>query len=170
MGSIVSIVYTPAGVERKPPDWYARVSLDRATLVEGHGIEGDLKGSRGKRQLNVMRAEAIAELDVLGLQTAPGQLGEQLVISGLEPALFVPGTRLRLGPTAVIEFTSPRTGCDRFEHIQGTSKERVVGRLGFMARIVIGGEIRVGDTVDCLRPERAADNSQGWKPLEDTAH
>jgi len=146
--AIVSIVYTPASVERKPKDWYARVPLDHALLVEGHGIEGDLKGSRGQRQLNIMRAEAVAELDALGLQTKPGELGEQLIIAGLDPASLVPGARLRLGESAVIEITRPRTGCDRFEHIQGTSKESMDGRLGVMAKVVIGGEIRVSDAVE----------------------
>jgi MOSC domain-containing protein YiiM len=146
--AIVSIVYTPASVERKPKDWYARVPLDHALLVEGHGIEGDLKGSRGQRQLNIMRAEAVAELEALGLQTKPGELGEQLIIAGLDPASLVPGARLRLGESAVIEITRPRTGCDRFEHIQGTSKESMDGRLGVMAKVVIGGEIRVSDAVE----------------------
>ena len=148
MPAIVSIVYTPASVERKPKDWYARVPLDHALLVEGHVIEGDIKGSRGQRHLNFMRAEAVAELDALGLQTKPGELGEQLVIAGLDPASLAAGTRLRLGKQAVIEVTTPRTGCDRFEHIQGTSKESMDGRLGVMAKVVIGGEIRVGDAVE----------------------
>ena len=100
MPAIVSIVYTPAGVERKPKDCYARVPLDHALLVEGQGIEGDLKGSRGQRQLNIMRTEAVAELDVLGLQTKPGELGEQLIIAGLDPVSLVPGGRLRLGASA----------------------------------------------------------------------
>lgn len=147
MAHIVSIAYTPADIERKPPDWYGRVAVDRAVLVEGHGIECDLKGGRGKRQLNVMRAEALAELAAQGRKVAPGEMGEQLVLSGVESASLVPGSRLRLGATAVIEVTIPRTGCDRFEHIQRTSKESVAGRLGVMARVVTGGEIRVGEAV-----------------------
>jgi MOSC domain-containing protein YiiM len=150
MAQVVSIVYTPADVDRKPRDHYARVPLDQAVLVEGHGIDGDLKGSRGKRQLNVMRAEAVAELDVLGLQTAPGELGEQLVIAGLGPDDLAPGSRIRVGD-AVIEVAIPRTGCDRFEHIQGTSKEDVAGRLGVMARVIVGGSVRVGDAVAVVR-------------------
>jgi len=144
---IVSIAYTPAGIERKPPDWYGRVALDRATLVEGHGIEGDLKGGRGKRQLNVMRAEALAELAAKGHKVGPGEMGEQLQIAGLEPAALAPGSRLRLGATAVIEVSERRNGCDRFEHIQGTTKESVEGKLGVMARVVTGGEIAVGEEV-----------------------
>ena len=37
MPHIVSIVYTPRGVERKPDNHYARVPLERAILLEGRG-------------------------------------------------------------------------------------------------------------------------------------
>jgi MOSC domain-containing protein YiiM len=144
---VVSITYTPAGVERKPDDRYARVSLDRATLVERHGIEGDLKASRGERQLNVMQAEIIEQLRAEGFHTGPGELGEQIVIAGLAPADLADGSRLRLGETAVIEVAKPRTGCDRFEHIQGQTRQAVQGRIGVMARVVRGGEVAVGDVV-----------------------
>jgi MOSC domain-containing protein YiiM len=147
MSQIVSITYTPAGVERKPADHYAREGLDRAVLVEGHGIAGDLKGGRGRRQLNVMFAEALAGVAAEGRKAGPGKMGEQLVIAGLDPAAVTPGTRLRLGATAVIEVTLPRTGCDRFEHIQGLPKESVAGRLGVLARVMVGGEVAVGDEV-----------------------
>lgn len=146
MPRIVSIVYTPAGVERKPADNYARVPLERAMHVETHGIAGDLKGTTGSRQLNIMRAEALADLAAEGLQAQPGQLGEQIVIEGVERDLLVEGTRLQMG-TAVIEVGISRTGCDRFEHIQSTSRKSVQGRLGVLARVITGGEIAVGDAV-----------------------
>lgn len=147
MSSVVSIAYTPQTVERKPADQYARVTLDRATLVEGRGIEGDVKGAGGSRQLNIMRAETLAELATEGRKIGPGEMGEQLVIAGLEPGILVEGTRLRLGRTATIEIGIPRTGCPRFEHIQGTTKQTVAGRLGVLARVIVGGEIVIGDAV-----------------------
>ena len=147
MPHVVSIAYTPGDVERRPTDHYARVSVERATLVEQRGIDGDLKGSGGSRQLNVMRAETLAELAAEGRKAGPGEMGEQLVIAGLDPAAFAEGTRLRLGESAVIEVGIPRTGCARFEHIQGVPKQNVAGRLGVMARVVVGGEVTVGDAV-----------------------
>jgi MOSC domain-containing protein YiiM len=147
MPHLVSIVYTPRAVERKPADHYARVPLDRATLIEGKGIAGDAKAGSRTRQLNVMRAETLAELAAEGRRTGPGELGEQLVISGLDPADFVTGTRLRLGAEAVIEIGEPRTGCARFESIQGASRQSVAGRLGVLARVLVGGQVAVGDEV-----------------------
>lgn len=147
MAHIVSIAYTPRDVERRPTDHYARGPVERATLVEQKGIQGDVKGSGGARQLNVMRAETLAELAGEGRKTGPGEMGEQLVIAGLDPAAFAEGARLQLGETAVIEIGIPRTGCARLEYIQGTTKQSVAGRLGVLARVVIGGDVVVGDGV-----------------------
>lgn len=143
---IVSITYRPAHIEQRPADYFARLPLDRATLIEGHGIEGDTKGRWQNRELNVMRAETVERLREEEFRTRPGELGEQLVIAGLEPDLLVPGVRLHLGASAVIEITCPRTPCSRFAHIQGQPIKAARDKLGVMARVVRGGDIAVGDT------------------------
>src|SRR3954469_12906682 len=120
MAHIVSIAFTPRDVERRPADFYARVPAERATLIEQRGIKGDVKGSGGARQLNVMRAETLAELAAEGRKTSPGEMGEQIVVAGLDPSGFTEGTRLQLGESVVIEVGIARTGCSRFEYIQGT--------------------------------------------------
>ena len=151
MAHIFSIAFTPRDVERRPTDHYARVPVEHATLVEQRGIEGDVKGSGGSRQLNVMRAETLAELAGEGRKVNPGQMGEQLVIAGLDAETLVEGTQLQLGDVAIIEVGIPRTGCSRFEYIQGTTKQSVAGRLGALARVAVGGEIAVGDEVTVVR-------------------
>ena len=56
----------------------------------------------GKRQLNVMHAEILAQLGTEGFKVGPGEMGEQIVVAGVDPAALVPGARLKLGE-AVIE-------------------------------------------------------------------
>jgi MOSC domain-containing protein YiiM len=147
---VVSIVYTPHEVEvRRPQDRYTRVAAERVRLVEFQGIEGDAKGGTGKRQLNIMSAEQLAELRAEGFKTEPGEMGEQIVVAGVDPATVTVGSRWRIGG-AVLEVTIPRTGCDRFERIQGKAKQSVKGRLGVLARVVTGGEVAVGDAVEPL--------------------
>jgi MOSC domain-containing protein YiiM len=155
MGSVVSIVYTPRDAGPRPQDHYRRESLEKATLKEFRGIVGDKKGGTGERQLNVMLAEVVAELRDEGFKTEPGELGEQIIVSGIAREALPPGARLRLGPT-VIEVTIPRTGCGRFETIQGKSKKLTVGRLGVMAKVIAGGEVAVGDAVEVVPGEPAA--------------
>ena len=150
MPNLTSIVHCPKLDYQEPADEYLRVPVSMADLVAGHGIDGDRKGSQPDRGLNVMSAEILAELAQAGFKTGPGQMGEQIVISGLDFAALSAGTRLQLGHAATIEFIQNRTGCERFEHIQGRPRATVNGRVGFMARVVAGGRIRVGDPVSVL--------------------
>lgn len=152
MAHIVSIVYRPADAPASPGDHYSRVELERAELVTGGGIRGDRKGRHPKRQLNIMGQATLDELRADGLQTAPGQMGEQLVIAGLDGPIeaMAGGTRLQLGEQAVIELVEPRTGCERFETIQGRPATQVAGRLGVMARVVRDGPVARGDSVCIL--------------------
>jgi MOSC domain-containing protein YiiM len=146
-GKIVSIVHKPEGIDPRPPDHYARVALQTATLEAGRGIVTDCKGSRPERQLNIMSLETLEELRARGYQTAPGEMGEQIVVSGIAVDPLAAGTLLHLGKEAVIEVLKPRTGCERLRQVQGCTPAQVAGQLGVMARVVVGGTIQVGDAV-----------------------
>ena len=148
MAHVVSIVYRPMKSGR-PQDRYERVPADRVQLAPFKGIVGDQKGGSTKRQLNVMLAETLTELGSEGFQVAPGEMGEQIVIAGLDPAALAEGTRLKLGE-AVIEVGILRTGCARFEMIQGKPRGLAKGRLGVLATVVTGGEVAVGDAAEVL--------------------
>lgn len=148
MAHVVSIVYRPKKTGR-PQERYERVSIDRVRLVERWGIEGDKKGSTTDRQLNVMLVETLAELSAEGFKVAPGEMGEQIVLAGIDPAAMVEGSRLKLGE-AVIQVGIPRTGCARFEIIQSKPRNDAKGRLGVLATVVTGGEVAVGDAVEIL--------------------
>ncbi|MGL4551892.1 MAG: MOSC domain-containing protein, partial [Gemmataceae bacterium] len=96
----------------------------------------------------VLRAETVAELNAEGFRTAPGELGEQIVLAGLPADALAPGARLRVGD-AIIEVVMARTPCTRFEAVQGKTVKQAWGRLGAMARVVAGGTVAVGDEVTC---------------------
>jgi MOSC domain-containing protein YiiM len=155
MSAIVSIAYSPTHLPAEPDDYYQRVPVTQAELVVGHGIQGDRKGGNPNRQLNIMSAEELAPLAAAGFKIRPGQMGEQIVISGLDLGALEPGARVQLGETACIEVVSHRTGCERFEHIQGHPPTEAAGRLGVMAKVVTAGPIAVGDPVRLLTAETA---------------
>jgi MOSC domain-containing protein YiiM len=79
-------------------------------------------------------------------------MGEQLILEGLAQDLntLPAGTQLQIGTEAVVELVKPRTGCDRFEAIQGLSPSLIQLRMGMMARVLRGGSIAVGDEVKIL--------------------
>jgi MOSC domain-containing protein YiiM len=149
MAEIYSLVYKPQ--DEDAPDHYTRIPMQVVKLVAGQGIEGDLNGKGNpNRNLNVMSAETQAELKGEGFKTKPGELGEQIAVKGLDVDALAWGTRLQLGESAVIEIVKPRTGCDRFEAIQGKLRTDAANRLGMMAAVIVGGAVRVGDPITVL--------------------
>lgn len=150
MAEIVSIVYKPADLPDKPADHFTRVPLSAAQLVAGYGIEGDRKGGHPKRQLNLMCADTLTQLAADGFQVAPGQMGEQITVRGLDLAALAVGDRLRIGPDAEIEITDHRTGCERFEALQGKPRSAAAGQMGVMACVIHSGMIQVGDTIQVV--------------------
>jgi MOSC domain-containing protein YiiM len=99
-----------------------------------------------------MGTPALAGLAAQGYKTGPGQMGEQLVLDGLDVDALAPGDKIQIG-AAVIELVKARSGCERFEHIQ--TLPRAGTRLGYMARVAVAGEIRVGDAVAVVRQAEA---------------
>jgi MOSC domain-containing protein YiiM len=151
MASIRSIVYHPLDreYENRAGD-YIRVPLERAALVAGHGIDGDQKaGHHPDRHLNLISQEWLDSIQPKGYKTAPGQFGEQIIVSGLAMEALQAGDRLQLGAEVIIEISKLRTGCERLEAAQGRTIQGL-GPLGAMARVVTGGAIAVGDTVATL--------------------
>lgn len=147
MISVTSIVYKPEGTTPDQQDHYLRIPLNSASLIAGYGIEGDRKGGNPNRNLNIMSYETLEALGEEGFSTSPGQMGEQIVIRGLDVGNLAVGDRLQIGEAAIVEVVNHRTGCQRFEHIQGKSPQQAAGRMGIMAKVVTGGRIAVGDSV-----------------------
>jgi MOSC domain-containing protein YiiM len=161
MARIASIAFSSPGENQRPEDHYHRVPVASATLLADRGIETDRKGKGGDRQINIMSSATLAQLAAEGFKTAPGEMGEQIVLDGIDIDTLPAQTRLRLGTSAVVELVLPRTGCDRFERIQGKHKKLARGRLGMIVRVVGSGPIAVGDPVVV----ESAGTPEGAKPL-----
>lgn len=149
MSQLVSIVYKPKTAP-SPKDEYLRLPCEQAQLVAGYGIEGDAKGGGNTRHLNLMSAHIVQELAGEGFRAVPGQLGEQLIVAGLDVDTLPCGTRLRIGDQACVELVEPRTGCAKFERFQDKSRQQCAGRMGMMARVLVSGTIAVGDPVSVV--------------------
>jgi MOSC domain-containing protein YiiM len=154
MARVVSIVTKP---EQAAPTQgaYTRVAVEEARLIAGTGIEGDQKGGNPWRQLNVMGLSSVNGLQADGFKTGPGQLGEQIVLDGLDIETLPVGTRLGLGDEAVIELLRLRDPCDRFESYQGLPLQGAIGRIGWMASVVSSGVVSTGDPVRVMEAEPA---------------
>jgi MOSC domain-containing protein YiiM len=151
MSKIYSLCCKKTPSEQVEPYRYSREPVEQVHLIAGHGIEGDLKaGLHPDRHLNIMSFETLQSLRAEGFNINPGEMGEQVIVSELLIDTLTPGTRLQFGNEAVIEITKPRTGCDWFEKVQGKSPKLAANRMGMMATVIKGGQVKIGDSVQLL--------------------
>ena len=154
MIEIVSLCYQPGKSEHKEPYRFNRIPVNTLNLIAGHGIEGDWKARRNpKRQLNIMSYETLEQLREEGFKTNPGEMGEQIVIRGLDVMSLTKGERLQIGDDAIIEITAERSPCEWLELIQGKPLEQAIKRVGMLAKVLDTGTIKVGDSIKVLQPE-----------------
>lgn len=146
------------------------------TLLAGLGVEGDAHcgvtvkhRSRVRadpiqanlRQVHLIATERLASLRQRGFAVAPGALGENVTTEGLDLFALPRGTRLHLGPAAVVEVTGLRNPCHQLDTFQpGLMKatlERapdggLLLRAGIMAIVRQGGAVAPGDAIRVALP------------------
>lgn len=131
----------------------ALIPVQSAQVIATTGLEGDHHGMTGKskRQVTLINAEHLEALGkLLGEPPIePDRLRRNVVVAGIN--LFaLKGQRFRLG-SAVLEGTGPCDPCSRMETELGTGGYNAMrGHGGITARVLVGGEVNVGDTVELV--------------------
>lgn len=146
-GRIVQISVSPGGVPKLPVE-VARVTTD--------GVEGDthrnLHHHGGPdRAVCLYSMDAIRALLGEGHVVAPGTLGENVTVEGLDWSCVAPGIRLRLGSDVLLEVTRYTSPCSNikaaFVHgdVARVSQKRHPGWSRVYTRVLHEGIIRTGD-------------------------
>lgn len=163
-------------VSQSPQHRFTKQVQPSIRLVAGYGVKGDAHAgvtvrhrSRVRkdptapnlRQVHLIAAELLDELNTRGFDVSPGDLGENLTTRHLD-ILGLPRTsRLHVGHTVVIEVTGLRNPCvqlDRFRPglmhavLERDSDNRLVRKAGIMAVVIAGGEVHPGDAITVERP------------------
>lgn len=158
-------------VHRSATHSFSKATVETIELVEGLGVRGDAHSgvtvkhrSRAMRnpaqpnlrQVHLIHTELFALLGEAGFDLAPGQLGENVTTRDLDLLALPVGTRLRLGPDAVITVTGLRNPCVQIERfrpglLQQVLRTRDDGRVerlaGVMAVVSREGAVRPGDEI-----------------------
>ncbi|WP_237724607.1 MOSC domain-containing protein [Deinococcus alpinitundrae] len=176
-------------VSRDGAHRFSKVVQPAVRLLAGLGVEHDAhSGVRVQhrsrvaadpsqpnlRQVHLIAAELFDELAVRGFSVGAGQLGENVTTRGLDLLALPVGTRLQLGTEAVVELTGLRNPCAQIEAFglaQGQSgllaavldwdaAGQLIRKAGVMGVVLVGGEVRAGDSVRAERPPLP------WQALE----
>ncbi len=161
---VVSVNSSPGHTLRKP-------ARDSIRLIEGLGVEGDAHAGRtvkhrsrlrrdgaqpNLRQVHLIHAELHDELAEQGFMVQAGEMGENVTTRGIDLLSLPVGTRLSLGPDAVVEVTGLRNPCKQLERLHPGLMAAVLDRdaagelvrkTGIMAVVVASGELRPGGPI-----------------------
>lgn len=158
-------------VSRDREHRFSKARADRLKLLAGLGVEGDAHAgvtvqhrSRVRqdptqpnlRQVHLIHAELLDECRAEGFEVQPGDLGENVLTRGVDLLALPRGTRLHLGPQAVVEVTGLRNPCVQIDAFMPGLLSIMVQprpggppalRCGVMGIVLTGGNVRVGDDI-----------------------
>lgn len=169
MGVVEAVALSPRHRFSKTPAMMIR-------LIAGIGVEGDSHAgvtvqhrSRARfnptlpnlRQVHLIQAELLDELNGRGFAIRPGDIGENVTTRGLDLLALPTGTILRLGQDAEVEVTGLRNPCIQMDRFQDGLMAATLGqdaqgglirRAGVMAIVRRGGIVTPGDQVTATYP------------------
>jgi MOSC domain-containing protein YiiM len=155
---------------------FSKLPREAIRLIAGLGVEGDAHAGRtvqhrsrvardpsapNLRQVHLIHAELHDELNGQGFAVAPGDMGENITTRGIDLLGLSAGTRLAIGPDAVLEVTGLRNPCTQLDDFQAGLMRAVLGRdenggllrkAGIMAVVVTGGRVRPDDPIAFTLP------------------
>ena len=133
--------------------------------VGPEGAAGDFNAYRTRKlggdldqALLLVTLSTLEQLNREGWPVRPGDLGENLTLDGIADTALRPGTRLR-GDSLSLQVTKACDPCDELYILPYVGRERgpeflrtMTGRRGWYARVLSGGEIRVGESLMVENP------------------
>jgi len=143
MGKIVAVCTSENTGERKK-------NVGQGMLVVEHGLEGDAHAGPWHRQVSLLAMESIQKMREKGLDVGPGDFAENITTEGIELVTLPVGTKLRLGAEAVGEVTQIGKVCHSRCAIYYQAGDCVMPREGIFLRVLKGGPIEVGDTIEII--------------------
>ncbi|KNY28405.1 MOSC domain-containing protein [Pseudobacteroides cellulosolvens] len=125
-----------------------KVSVDVAECIVNFGIKGDAHAGNWHRQVSFLGIESIEKMKDLGLTgLCTGKFAENITTSGVELYTLKIGTRFKINDV-LFEVTQIGKECHKKCEIYNKIGDCVMPREGIFARVLQGGIIKPGDSID----------------------
>ena len=125
------------------------------TAISGKGFVGDVSFGRKSRQVLLIDLET---LDDFGI--GPGDVRENVTLEAFGLSALSPNDELTIGET-LLTVIGPCAPCSKLDELQAGLRADIRGRSGILARVIRGGELRVGDSISFARSEPAESAPRG---------
>jgi MOSC domain-containing protein YiiM len=129
---------------RAPKKRLPMEELDEVQVITNVGLEGcaHARPGGGTRQVLLVDRDTLEAMDL-----RPGIVRENITTDGIDVNSLAPNQELRIGEVRleVSEICHP---CDQLEKIRPRLRREMRGRRGMLCRVLEGGMIRSGDTIE----------------------
>ncbi len=138
-GTLLSLQICPG--HRKPMQ-----PVDEAEVLANLGLKGDMHAlPDSSRQVLLIEKETLDDF-----QLTPGLVKENITTQGVVLRTLRRGAKLALGSEVILEVTQSCTPCKRMDEIRPGLRAEIAGKRGMLARVIRGGTIKRGDTIEVL--------------------
>jgi len=125
-------------------------TIEAGELIENFGLKGDAHAGNWHRQVSLLGQESIDKMKALGIKgLCTGKFAENITTEGIELYSLKVGTRLKIGD-ALLEVTQIGKECYQKCAIYHQVGECVMPKEGIFARVIKGGTVKAGDSIDVL--------------------
>jgi len=125
-------------------------NVGEAELKVDWGIVGDAHADNWHRQVSLLALESIEKMRALGLNVGTGSFAENLTTQGMDLLALPIGSQVRVGGEVVLEITQHGKVCHDRCAIYHQVGDCVMPREGIFAKVIQGGQVEVGDTVETV--------------------
>lgn len=125
-------------------------NVGRALIKSDYGIELDAHSGHWHRQVSILSQSSVDKMRAMGAEVDFGDFAENITLEGIEVSKLPIGTLLKAGDVR-LEITQIGKEC----HNQGCAIKKQVGTCvmpleGIFARVLEGGWIAVGDSIEVM--------------------
>ena len=147
MAKILSVNISEGGIPKRPV---------QQCVVTMNGLEGDGhdhdKHNSPDRAVSLMDHEILLQLIEEGYTLCPGAIGENLTVEDLHVQTLEPGDRLSFSGGVEIELVEARRPCFVLDPLGESLKKEIVGRSGYLARVITEGTFEPGESIAVKKP------------------
>ena len=142
MGKVLAICISEKGGTQKS-------RVEAAEFVEDWGIKNDAHAGKWHRQVSLLSAEQVEDFRNKGAEVLDGAFGENLVVEGFDFKSLPVGTIFKCNDV-VLELTQIGKQCHSHCEIYKVMGDCIMPREGVFTKVLHGGTIHVGDTLEAV--------------------
>ena len=125
-----------------------KLNVNNTVVKENYGIISDAHGdSNTHRQISLLAIESIEKMRNLGLNVHPGDFAENITTTGIDLLSLSIGDKLTIGDKVHLVISQIGKECHQPCIIGQQVGECVMPTEGIFARVLRGGEVKVGDKI-----------------------